>query len=142
MNGIAKSQNPFHTCVRNDNLFDCGGFDLDEKFGPREPCHSKQRACVPATGPNEALHDHTAVRQEALQIGRVNIQADHVRKAESCLVKHLLEIVDRAVELSAEVPGVDSFAFRVDGNLSSTVKDALAASHFVTLYKPQCILPF
>jgi hypothetical protein len=57
-------------------------------------------------------------------------------------VEHLLEIIDRAIELPAEVAGVDGFAVRVDGNLSGTVKDTLAAGHFVPLYEPQSVLPF
>jgi hypothetical protein len=128
--------------VENEDSFDCGGFDLDEEFGPREASHSKQGACVTASRSHEALQEHTAIREEALQIGRVNIQSDHILEAEPRRVEHLLEIIDRAIELPAEVAGMDGFAVRVDGNLSGTVQDTLATGHFVPLDESQGILPF
>jgi hypothetical protein len=128
--------------VENDDSFDCGGFDLDEKFGARQTGHPKQRAGIAGASAHQTVHEHTTIREETLEVGRVNVQPDHIRKAEPRRVEHLIEIIDRAIELPAEVAGMDGFAVRVDGNLSGAIQNTLATGHFVPLYEPQSVLPF
>jgi hypothetical protein len=128
--------------VEIEDLFGCGGFDFDQEFGSRESRYPKQRTCMPGSSSHEALDDYATVCEEALQIGRVDIQADHIVKAKARRAEHLLEIIDCLIELAAEVAGMDRFALRVNRNLSGAVKDTLGARDFVPLYESESILPF
>src|SRR5580704_3823373 len=127
---------------KNKNLLNCRGFDLDEPFRSRQAVYTEQRTGIAGSGAHKAFHDHIAIREKTFQVGCVEIQSDQIRNAVSCPCEHLLEIVDRAIELSPEVAGMDRFAICVDGDLTGTIEDALATGHFVPLHESESVLPF
>jgi hypothetical protein len=116
-------------------LLDCGRLDFNQQIRPCKPRDAEERAGIAGARSYDPLHEHVAVCKKTIQVCRVKVQTDDIRKRESRSGEYLLKIVNRSDELSPKITGVKSLAIGINGYLPRAIKDALSASHFVPLHK-------
>src|SRR5262249_21225199 len=110
-------------------LGDGGRLDLDHDLRLEEPGDAEERAHGLAAGLGPERHQLPGRTHEAIDVGRIEVQADDVGRLHAGRLQHLDEVRPGLARLRYDVARVQRRTLRVVRGLAGHVQDALTTLH-------------
>src|SRR5262245_13206752 len=130
-----------HKIVRTVALGDGGRLDLDHDLRLEEPSDAEERAHGLAAGLGPERHQLPGRAHEAIDVGRIEVQADDVGRLHAGRLQHLDEVRPGLARLRYDVARVQRRTLRVVRGLAGHVQDPLTTLHLDRLVDVKRVEP-